>query len=59
LAIQAYGPVDVLVIDAGIGVICVSETTPMATVREVFETNASTACLRCWLSPLSPVTARR
>src|SRR5262245_41707417 len=38
-AIQASGPVDVLVNNAGIGVIGVFEATPMATVREVFETN--------------------
>jgi short-subunit dehydrogenase len=33
------GPIDVLVNNAGIGVIGVFEATPMATVREVFETN--------------------
>ena len=38
-AIEACGPVDVLVNNAGIGVIGVFEATPMATVREVFETN--------------------
>ena len=38
-AIKASGPVDVLVNNAGIGVIGVFEATPMATVREVFETN--------------------
>jgi short-subunit dehydrogenase len=38
-AIDASGPVDVLVNNAGIGVIGVFEATPMATVREVFETN--------------------
>ena len=38
-AIEASGPVDVLVNNAGIGVIGVFEATPMATVREVFETN--------------------
>jgi short-subunit dehydrogenase len=38
-AIAATGPVDVLVNNAGIGVIGVFEATPMATVREVFETN--------------------
>src|SRR5262245_43077172 len=37
--IEASGPIDVLVNNAGIGVIGVFETTPMATVREVFETN--------------------
>ena len=38
-AIDASGPIDVLVNNAGIGVIGVFEATPMATVREVFETN--------------------
>jgi NAD(P)-dependent dehydrogenase (short-subunit alcohol dehydrogenase family) len=38
-AIDASGPVDVLVNNAGIGVVGVFEATPMATVREVFETN--------------------
>src|SRR5262245_768226 len=35
-AIEACGPIDVLVNNAGIGVIGVFEATPMATVREVF-----------------------
>ena len=38
-AIEAAGPLDVLVNNAGIGVVGVFEATPMATVREVFETN--------------------
>ena len=38
-AIEACGPLDVLVNNAGVGVIGVFEATPMATVREVFETN--------------------
>ncbi len=38
-ALAAAGPIDVLVNNAGIGVIGVFEVTPMATVREVFETN--------------------
>ena len=37
--IDAAGRIDVLVNNAGIGVIGVFEATPMATVREVFETN--------------------
>jgi short-subunit dehydrogenase len=38
-ALEASGPVDVLVNNAGIGAAGVFETTPMATAREVFETN--------------------
>ena len=38
-AVEASGPVDVLVNNAGIGVIGIFEATPMATVREVFETD--------------------
>ena len=37
--IATCGPIDVLVNNAGIGVIGVFEATPMSTVREVFETN--------------------
>jgi NAD(P)-dependent dehydrogenase (short-subunit alcohol dehydrogenase family) len=38
-ALEACGPLDVLVNNAGIGVFGAFEATPMATVREVFETN--------------------
>ena len=38
-ALEASGPIDVLVNNAGIGVVGVFEVTPMARVREVFETN--------------------
>ena len=38
-AIEACGSLDVLVNNAGIGVVGVFEATPMSTVRELFETN--------------------
>ncbi len=38
-ALEASGPIDVLVNNAGIGLFGAFEVTPMATVREVFEAN--------------------
>src|SRR5262252_8330277 len=38
-AVEASGPVEALVNNAGIGVVGAFEATPMATMREVFETN--------------------
>ena len=38
-ALEAAGPIDVLVNNAGIGLLGAFEATPMSTVRDVFETN--------------------
>jgi NAD(P)-dependent dehydrogenase (short-subunit alcohol dehydrogenase family) len=38
-AVEAAGPIDVLVNNAGVGLLGAFEATPMATVRDVFETN--------------------
>jgi len=38
-AVEAAGPIDVLVNNAGFGAASPAELVPMATLREVFETN--------------------
>ncbi len=39
IALEAAGPLDVLVNNAGLGLFGAFEATPMSTVREIFETN--------------------
>jgi NAD(P)-dependent dehydrogenase (short-subunit alcohol dehydrogenase family) len=38
-ALEAIGPIDVLVNNAGVGLLGAFEATPMSTIRDVFETN--------------------
>lgn len=46
-ALDAAGPIDVLVNNAGIGLFGAFEATPMATVREVFDTNTFGVMTMC------------
>jgi NAD(P)-dependent dehydrogenase (short-subunit alcohol dehydrogenase family) len=46
-ALAAAGPIDVLVNNAGIGLLGALESTPMATTREVFETNTFGTIAMC------------
>jgi NAD(P)-dependent dehydrogenase (short-subunit alcohol dehydrogenase family) len=46
-AIEAAGPIDVLVNNAGIGVVGAFEATPMAHIRKVFETNTFGVMAMC------------
>src|SRR4029453_1223996 len=51
-AIEAAGPIDVLVNNAGIGLLGAFEATPMSTVREIFETN--TFCMMAMAHAVIP-----
>lgn len=46
-ALEAAGPIDVLVNNAGIGLFGAFEATPMATVRDIFETNTFGVMAMC------------
>jgi NAD(P)-dependent dehydrogenase (short-subunit alcohol dehydrogenase family) len=46
-ALDAAGPLDVLVNNAGLGLFGAFEATPMATVRDIFETNTFGAMVMC------------
>jgi len=46
-AMEAAGPIDVLVNNAGLGLFGAFEVTPMSTVREIFETNTFGVMAMC------------
>jgi NAD(P)-dependent dehydrogenase (short-subunit alcohol dehydrogenase family) len=46
-ALKAAGPIDVLVNNAGVGLFGAFEATPMATVRDIFETNTFGVMAMC------------
>lgn len=46
-ALEAAGPIDVLVNNAGVGLLGAFEVTPMSTVRDIFETNTFGVMAMC------------
>lgn len=57
-ALDAAGPIDVLVNNAGVGLFGAFEATPMATVRDIFETNTF-GTMAMTQAVLAPFSARK
>ena len=56
-ALEASGPIDVLVNNAGIGAIGAFEATPMTTTRELFDTNTFAVMGVASKAPMAPMPA--